>query len=199
MHVAVVLRDEGAAENSGPYVVEARAYDPSRPTGFGALKKCDSFETTWNDAKDLGNGYKLFSGKLELPDWASPGPVDWLDLSVRARQGNGDAAFVGLAIPLGPTKRALTLSNTWPTMPVSWPDRSYGIGPFRICNRLGRKGQPLADYRELHLKLNVDSQELDLLPARDARGCADAADAMYVEHYLDQILNEESLLVPTKN
>jgi hypothetical protein len=143
----------------------------------------------------LGDGYRLISGELLVPEWSEKGPVTWVDLSIRARQGHGDAAFVGLAIPLGSTKRAITFSNSWPTMPLSWPDRNYGIGPFKICNRIGRKSQPLADYRHLHLSLNLNGRKLDLLPARDGRGCRDADDAMYVDHYLDQILNEESQLV----
>jgi hypothetical protein len=195
MQVAVIFRDEGTAARCGPHIVEGRAYDPKRPTGFGALKKFASFEKNWDEAKDLGDGYKLLSGALLVPEWSEKGPVTSVDLSIRARQGHGDAAFVGLAIPLGTTKRAMTLSNSWPTMPVSWPDRNYGIGPLRICNRIGRKAQPHADYRQLHLSLNLDGQKVDLLPARDGRGCRDADDAMCVDHYLDQILNEESLLV----
>jgi len=77
-------------------------------------------------------------------------------------------------------------------MPLSWPDRSYGIGPLKICNRLGKKGQPQGDYRELHLEMV--GEKLDLFPTRDGRGCADADDAMYVGHFFDQILNEESQL-----
>lgn len=194
MHVAAVFRDAGAAAKCGPYVVEARGYDPSRPTAFGALKKFDSVEETWQTATDLGDGYKLVSGKITVPDWVQAGPAGYVDLSIRARQGSGDAVFVGLAIPLGPTKRALTLSSGWPAMPLSWPDRSYGIGPFKICNRLGRKGQPRGDYRELQLAVTVGGKKLDLLPVREGRGCADADDGMFTGHYFDQILSEESRL-----
>lgn len=198
LQVAVLFRDEGAAAACGPYVVEARGYDPSRPTGFGALKKFASFEKNWNTAEDLGDGYKLISGTISVPNWVKAGPVAWVDLSIRARKGHGDAAFIGLAIPLGKTTRAVTLSNSWPTMPLSWPDRNYGIGPLRICNRLGRKAQPHSDYRQLELQVEIDDRKLKLLPTRAGRGCADADDAMYAEHYLDQILNEESKLASPK-
>jgi hypothetical protein len=194
-NVAVVFRDEGAAAKCGPYVVEARGYDPSRPTGFGALKKFGEFQKTWAAAKDLGGGYKIISGSIEVSDWVMPGADGWIDLSIRARQGNSDAAFVGMVIPLGPTKRKLTLSSCWPTMPVSWPDRSYGVGPFRICNRVGRKAQPNCDYRKLHLILTCGARDFDLLPERDGKGCSAANDAMFNDHYLDQILNSESHLV----
>ncbi len=195
-NIAVVFRDEGSTEGCGPFVVEARAYDPSRPTGFGALKKFDEFEKTWATAKDLGDGYKLVAGSITVSDWVRPGPDSWIDLSIRARQGNGDAAFIGLVIPLGPTKRALTLSNSWPTMPVSWPDRSYGIGPFRICNRIGRKAQPKSDYRKLHLQLSSKGRDFDLLPEREGKGSPKSNEAMFTDHFLDQILNSESRLSP---
>jgi hypothetical protein len=195
MQITAIFRDEGSAASCGPYVVEARAYDPTRPTAFGALKKFASFEKSWDGAKDLGDGYKLISGPITVAKGTEKGPVDWIDLSIRARQGNGDAAFVGLAIPLGPTKRALTLISSWPTMPISWPDRSYGIGPLKICNRIGRKAQPKSDYRALHLSLAVDGRKLELSPDKDGRGCEDAEDAMYTGHYLDQVLNDESKLV----
>jgi hypothetical protein len=194
MHVAAVFRDEGAAGNCGPYVIEARGYDPTRPTGFGALKKFDSFEKNWDRATDLGDGYKLVAGRIAVPAWVKPGPAGYVDLAIRARQGNGDGAFIGLAIPLGPTRRALTFSNSWPTMPLSWPDRSYGIGPLKICNRIGKKAQPKSDYRHLHLALQVSGDKLDLLPIREGKGCSDADDAMFAGHYFDQILNEESKL-----
>jgi hypothetical protein len=194
-HVAVVFRDEGAADQCGPYVIEGRGYDPSRPTAFGALKKFDTAEANWVDAEDLGNGYRLLRGELEVPDWVSDGPDEWIDLSIRARRGNGDAAFIGMVLPIGPAVPELTLSSSWPTMPLSWPDRSYGVGPFRICNRIGRKAQPLSDYRQLHLRVQCGAREFDLLPRRDCQGCPQAANAMAVDHYLDQILNLETQLV----
>jgi hypothetical protein len=196
MDIAVVVRDEGSAEACGPYLVEGRGYDPARPTGFGALKVFDSFETQWNSSEDLGNGYKLLRGSLSVPTWVHPGPDSWIDISVRARRGHSDAASIGLAIPLGKTQHGLALSNSWPTMPLSWPDRNYGVGPFRICNRIGRKAQCLSDYRQLRLRLTCSGREFDLLPARDGQGCRDADDAMSVGHFFDQILNEESRLVP---
>lgn len=194
-NIAVVFRDEGAAEKCGPYIVEARGYDPSRPTGFGALKKFGEFEKAWADAKDLGDGYKLLAGSILVSDWVGLGPDGWIDLSIRARQGSGDAAFVGMAIPLGPTKRVLTWSCSWPTMPVSWPDRSYGVGPFRICNRIGRKSQAKSDYRKLHIELEINGREFDVLPERDGQGCPKANGAMFTDHCLDQILNLDSQLV----
>jgi hypothetical protein len=199
LRVAAVFRDEGQAAKCGPYVVEARGYDPSRPTGFGALKKFASFEKNWNDAHDLGDGYKLVTGEIKVPDWIEAGPAGVVDLSVRARRGHGDEAFVGMGIPLGLTKRALTLSNAWPTMPLSWPDRLYGVGPFKICNRLGKKGKPQRDYRDLHLTVVAGDEKFDLWSSRDGRGCADADDAMYSSLYYDQILNEETgFAVPEK-
>ena len=198
VHVAVIFRDEGIASKAGPFVIEARGYDPSRPTGFGALKRFDSFEKTWNTATDLGDGYKLVAGKISVPDWVKPGPAGAIDLSIRARHGLGDAAFIGLRIPLGPTQRAVTLTNSWPTMPLSWPDRSYGIGPPKVCNRIGRKAQPKGDYRKLHLTIDLAGETLDFLPERDGLGCPDADDAIYIDHYLDQVLNEEfSVAEPT--
>lgn len=194
LHVGVVFRDEGGAGQCGPLVIEARGYDPKRPTGFGALKKFASIESTWEAAIDLGSGYKLVEGPLTVPDWVQAGPTGAVDLSIRVRQGHGDAAFVGLAVPLGSTKRALTISSSWPIMPLSWPDRHYGIGPLRVCNRLGRKSQPLADYRKLHLAVELGGESIDLFPARDGRGCADADDAVYTSHFLDQILFKESHL-----
>lgn len=194
MHVAAIFRDEGSAAWCGPYVVEARGYDPMRPTGFGALKLFGGFEKTWDTADDLGRGYKLLRGEISVPAWVEAGPVKWIDLSVRVRRSDGDAASVGLAIPLGKTRRALTLSNSWPTMPLSWPDRNYGIGPLKICNRVGRQAQPRGDYRQLQLSLELGGERRDWLPSREGEGCPDSRDAMYTEHYLDQILNDESKL-----
>ncbi|MDB5392105.1 MAG: WD40-like beta Propeller containing protein [Planctomycetaceae bacterium] len=194
MRVAVIYRDEGDTSKLGPLVVEARGYDPSRPTAYGALKKFAEFEKTWKTALDLGNGYKLISGVLKVAEWVELGPTGSIDLSIRARQGNGDAAFLGLQIPIGPTKRALSLSSAWPIMPVSWPDGRYGVGPFQVCNRIGRMAQSKADYRLLHLELDVGQQHFDLLPARDGQGCPDADDATFAGHYLDQILSDQSHL-----
>lgn len=194
INVAAIFRDEGQAAEAGPYVIEARGYDPSRPSGFGALKKFASVHKDWETAADLSSGYKLVSGSIVVPSWVEPGPTGGIDISVRARQGHGDAAFIGLAVPLGPTKRTLSLSNSWPTMPLSWPDRNYGIGPLDICNRLGRKGGPKADYRALHLSVRIGAERLDLLAERDGRGTPDADDAVYREHFHDQVLAEETQL-----
>lgn len=194
MHLAAIYRDEGDTSKLGPLVVEARGYDPSRPTAYGALKLCATFEKTWATAVDLGNGYKMISGELKIPTWVASGPTGNIDISIRARQGNGDAAFVGLAVPLGPTRRALSLTSSWPIMPISWPDHQYGIGPFKVCNRIGRESQPKADYRQLHLQVEARGKTLDLLPARDGRGSPDSDDAMYTGHFLDQALNDASHL-----
>ncbi|HEV7282951.1 MAG TPA: CehA/McbA family metallohydrolase [Pirellulaceae bacterium] len=191
-HVAAIFRDEGTAAAAGPYVIEARGYDPAKPTGFGALKKFATVEATWEKATDLGEGYKLVAGEIAVPAWVEAGPTGAIDLSVRARRDSADAAFVGLSIPLGPTKRALSLSNGWPTMPLSWPDRDYGIGPYKICNRLGRKGAPKTDYRQLRLSVQATGRTFDLLPERDARGVADADDACYADHFYDQVLGDET-------
>lgn len=194
IHTAVIYRDEGDTSKLGPLVVEARGYDPSRPTAYGALKKFAEFERTWQTATDLGEGYKLISGKLKVADWVQSGPTGGIDLSIRARQGNTDAAWVGLHLPLGPTKRTLSLSSAWPTMPVSWPDGRHGVGPFHISNRVGRRTQSKADYRQLHLEFNLGPTHFDLHPARDGRGCPDADDATFANHYLDQVLSQESHL-----
>jgi hypothetical protein len=194
LNVAAIFRDEGAAVDAGPYVIEARGYDPAKPTAFGALKKFATVEARWDTATDLGEGYKLVSGEIAVPAWVEAGPSGMIDLAVRARKGSSDAAFVGLSIPLGPTKRALSLSNSWPTMPLSWPDREYGIGPFKICNRLGRIGAPKADYRELRLSIQAGGETYDLSPERDARGAADADDACYVDYFYDQVLGDETHL-----
>lgn len=194
VNVAVVFRDEGDAAQLGPYVIEARGYDPRRPTAFEPLKKFASVERSWEAAVDLGDGCRLVSGSLPVPAWVEPGPSGIIDISVRVRQGNGDATSVGLALPLGATKRSVSLSNSWPTMPLSWPDRQYGIGPLKLCNRLGRKGSAVSDYRQLQLRVGLADETLDLLAARDARGAADADDAFYMEHYHDQVLAEESQL-----
>lgn len=192
IQAAVVYRSEGDTSNLGPLVVEARGYDPSRPTAYGALKKFAEFEKTWRTATDLGNGYRLVSGTLQVAPWVQPGPTGGIDLSIRARQGNGDAAFLGMRIPLGKTRRALSLSSAWPTMPVSWPDGHYGVRPFQLCNRIGRSAQSRADYRQLHLEFDIGPKHFDLWPARDGKGCPDADDATFSGHFLDQSLSDQS-------
>lgn len=192
LQLAAIYRSEGNPAGLGPLVVEARGYDPSRPTAYGELKTFATFEKTWSTAVDLGDGYRLVAGTLRLPEWVEPGPTGGIDIAVRARQGHGDASFLGFHLPLGPTRRALSLTTNWRTMPVSWPDRRYGIGPFRVCNRIGRDRQPRSDYRRLRLQLKAGDRILDLQPSRDARGCPDADDALYTGHFLDQVLAEET-------
>ena len=41
---------------------------------------------------------------------------------------------------MGPTRRAFALASSWPTMPLSWPDHNYGVGPPRICACAGLAG-----------------------------------------------------------
>ena len=192
LKVTAIFRDEGGAADVGPYVVEARGYNPARPTAYGALKKFDSFEKNWSSTGDLGDGYRSIAGTVVVPTWVEAGPTSGIDLSIRVRQGHGDAAFIGMSIPLGPTQRAISVTSSWPTMPISWPDQSYGIGPFKVCNRIGRKGQPKSDYRRLQLSLITDRGTLGLWPERDGRACADADDAMYAGHYFDQVLAEQT-------
>lgn len=192
LNIAAVYRDEGKASSNPTLVVEARGYNPARPSVFDELKKFAELEATWDKATDLGNGYKLVKGALKVAPWVTPGPTGGIDISVRARQGGKDLSFVGLQLPLGQTRRALSLSSPWPTMPLSWPDRNYGLGPFRFCNRIGREAQPRSDYRTLQLELKANGKTWNLLPARDAQGCPDADDAYYTGQFLDQILNDLS-------
>jgi hypothetical protein len=194
IHLAAVFHDEGAVNRRSPMVVVGHGYDPARPSGDNSLKPFDSFEKNWDGAADLGNGYRMIAGQLKLADWVQPGPSGAVEISVRVRKGDGDSAFIGLAVPIGPTRRALVLTTPWPTMPSGWPDRIYGIGPLRATNRLGRLGQCKADYRRLHIEVQTDQEKLDLLPARDGRGCADADGAIFTGHFLDQCLSDESHL-----
>ncbi|MGC4042782.1 MAG: CehA/McbA family metallohydrolase [Armatimonas sp.] len=194
LNIAAIYRDEGSANSNPTLVVEARGYNPTRPSVFDELKKLAELEATWEKATDLGNGYKLLTGALKVPSWVASGPTGGIDISVRARQSGRDLSFTGLQVPLGPTRRALSLSSPWPTMPISWPDRNYGLGPFRFCNRIGREAQPRSDYRTLQLEWKSAGKTWNLLPARDARGCPDADDAYYTGQFLDQILNDQSHL-----
>ncbi|HEY2155771.1 MAG TPA: hypothetical protein VGH33_09080, partial [Isosphaeraceae bacterium] len=82
----------------------------------------------------------------------------------------------------------------WPTMPLSWPDHNYGVGPLRVCGKAGRLGQPRSDYRQLHLRLTTDDGSFDLRPDRDGTGCPDADEAVFTERFADQVLDEESHL-----
>jgi hypothetical protein len=190
-NAAVIYREEGDVGKLGPLVLEARAFNPSGPA-LGALNLLGKIESNWTKAVDLGGGYKLISGNITLPAWVDPGPNGSIEISARARLGNGDAAFMGLDLPIGPTKRALMVSSAWPTMPSAWPDGIYGMGPLRACNRIGRTGQSKADYRKLHFEITTQGKVIDLCPARDGLGCADADDSVYRGHFLDQVLNDES-------
>jgi hypothetical protein len=194
IHLAAVFRHEGEgdADPNRLLVVEARAYDPSRPTGFGALKRFDTFEASTSKAADLGGGYRMVVGKLTVPAWAKPGPAGGVDLSVRARGASADVAHVGLLVPLGQTRRALCVASGWPTMAHTWHDHNYGIGPLKVCGRAGRPSQPRSDYRTLHLKVTTSAGVFDVLPARDGRGCPDADDAVFTGHFSDQVLHDES-------
>jgi hypothetical protein len=87
-------------------------------------------------------------------------------------------------------------TSNWPTAPVSWPDHNYGIGPLKVCGKIGRKGQPSADYRSLRLVVTTTAGDFEIDPERDCRGCADADDAVFTGHYFDQVLNEEFKLLP---
>ena len=194
IQVAAIFRDEGDPNQVSTLVVEARGYDPARPSGFGALKKFAEFEKKWATAVDLGAGYKMISGSLSVPAWVQAGPTGSIDVSARARKGSQDAAFVGVEIPLGETSRALCVCSGWPTMPISWPDGNYGLGPLKVTGRGGREGQPRADYRQLHLDITTDRGIFDVLPVRDGHGCADADDAVYLDRFLDQTLSVETKL-----
>ncbi len=189
---AAIFCDEGGRNGSDLLVVEARGYDPARPTAFGALKKFAEFEKKWDAAIDLGGGYRMIVGSLRLPAWVRPGPTGGIDISARARRGSEDLAFVGLAVPLGPTKRSLCVGSGWPIMPISWADGNYGIGPLKITGRAGTQGQPRADYRRLHVELQTARGKFDICPARDAFGCPDADDAAYTERFLDETLSAET-------
>ncbi len=192
IQAAAIFCDEGGATASDILVVEARGYDPARPTAYGALKKFAEFEKKWEAATDLGGGYRMITGSLKLPAWVRPGPTGGIDISLRARRGSEDLAFVGLAVPLGPTKRSLCVGSGWPIMPISWPDGNYGVGPLKITGRAGTKGQPHGDHRRLHVELQTARGKIDVFPFRDGTGCPDADDATYTERFLDQTLSAES-------
>jgi hypothetical protein len=198
INIAAIFRDErGEAGGTDMLlVVDARAYDPARPTGFGQLKLFSTFETNWSKARDVGQGYRMISGKITLPTWARPGPTGAIDLAIFSRiPGGPQASHLGLQLPLGKTSRSLMACSAWPTSPISWPDQNYGIGPLKLCGRNGRTGQPRADYRSLHLSLKTFAGDFDVLPTRDCHGCPAAANAVFTTQFLDQILNDESHLV----
>lgn len=199
IHAAVLFHDQGDGHRAGDelLVVEGRAYDPRRPTGFNPLKVFATFEAKWSQAAAAGDGFRVITGKLTVPDWVAAGPVDAVEINVFSR-GRGGAydSHVGLRLPLGLTERALMVASNWPTVPLSWHDHNYGIGPLKICGKLGRLGQPRADYRTVRLKLTTASGDIEIHPEGDCRGCADADDAVYAGQFFDQILNDEAKHLP---
>jgi hypothetical protein len=193
INVAAIFHNPGGDAKVDPLlVVEGRAYNPDRPTGFNPLKVFGTIEAKWSAAKDAGNGYRMITGKLVLPEWAAAP----LEINAFARGAGGKyVSQVGLRLPWGPTMRELMVVSNWPTIPVSWPDHNYGIGPLKVCGKIGRDGQPQFDYRSLALKVATSAGDFDLCPERDCLGCADADDAVYTGHYLDQVLNDETKLI----
>ena len=129
-----------------------------------------------------------------MPDWARPGPVGEIEVDGRAIGGGRERGHIGLRIPMGPMRRGLAVASAWPTMPLSWPDHNYGVGPLRICGKAGRLGQPRSDYRRLHLRLATEDGGFDLRPDHDGTGCPDADDAVFTERFADQVLDDESHL-----
>jgi hypothetical protein len=196
--VAALFHDQGDGNQTGDelLVVEGRAYDPRRPTGFNPLKVFGTFESKWSQAGDAGNGFRVVTGKLTVPDWADAGPVNALEINAFTRRPGGQyESHVGLRLPLGPASRALMVVSNWPTVPISWHDHNYGIGPLKICGKLGRTGQPRADYRTLQMTLITATGDVEIQPERDCRGCADADDAVFTGQFFDQVLNDESKLL----
>lgn len=173
--------------------INASGYDPSRPSGYNALKRFDKIEQGWSDAVDLGDGYRLIRGSITIPEFIQSGPMNAIDIGVRARSGNDASAFIGLEIPLeDKPRRALSVSTAWPTMPMSWHDHNYGIGPTKICHKLGRKNRPPIDYRQMHFQLLSGERVFDVNIPAASKGCADSEDAVYTGQFLDQVLSQES-------
>jgi hypothetical protein len=195
-NLAVIFHDERDPEGTEGVrlLVEGRAYDPARPSGFSPLKTFGRIEREWASAVDLGRGYRMITGPLVVPDWARPGPVGEIEVDGRAIGGGRERGHIGLRIPMGPMRRGLAVASAWPTMPLSWPDHNYGVGPLRVCGKAGRLGQPRSDYRQLHLRLATDDGSFDLRPDRDGTGCPDADDAVFTERFADQVLDQESHL-----
>lgn len=197
IQIAVVAHLPAVQQTDGVLGVECRAYDPNRPSGFNPLKVCSSAETKWSKAIEAGNGYRVLLGKLKVSDWVEAGPVGEIEINALLRAPGGKfLSHVGLRLPLGETKPALMAASNWPSVPISWPDHNYGIGPLKVCGKIGRAGQPTLDYRELKLTLATSAGTYTIDPLDDCRGCADADDAVYEGQYFDQILNEQSKLLP---
>jgi hypothetical protein len=196
INVAAIFHDEKDPKGTEGVnlLVEARAYDPSRPSGFSPLKTFGRIERDWAAAVDLGRGYKMITEPLVVPEWASLGPDGEIEVDGRAIGGGHERGHIGLRIPMGPMRRGLAVASAWPTMPLSWPDHNYGVGPLRVCGKAGRAGQPRSDYRQLHLRVPTDDGNFDLRPDRDGMGCPDADDAVFTQRFADQVLDEESHL-----
>lgn len=202
INVAAVFHDQAEMLNQRDplLVVEGRAYDARRPTGFNPLKVFQTVEVKWSQAKDAGEGYRILAGKLTVPEWVEPGPVHGIEINVLSRGAGGKyESHVGLRIPLGATIRALMVVSNWPTVPISWHDHNYGIGPLKICGKIGRDGQPNIDYRALRMAISTSAGDFEVWPEADCRGCPDADDAVFASHYLHQILNDESKLRPAES
>jgi hypothetical protein len=196
INTAVVFHDQGEGEKMGDalLVAEGRAYDPRRPSGFNPLKVFGTIEANWSQAESAGHGFRLIRGALEVPDWVDAGSVHALEINAFARRPGGEfLSHVGLRVPLGPTSRSLMVASHWPTVPISWPDHNYGIGILKICGKLGRVGQPRTDYRTLGMKVMTAIGDVEVHPARDCRGCADADDAIFTGHFFDQNPGDESI------
>jgi hypothetical protein len=194
VNAAVLFHDQGDGEKMGDaqLVAEGRAYDPRRPSGFNPLKVFGTIEANWSQAESAGNGFRVIRGALQVPAWAETGPVHALEVNTFARKPGGEfVSHVGLRVPLGPTSRSLMVASNWPTVPSSWPDHNYGIGPLKICGKLGRAGQPRIDYRALEMTVTTADGTIDVRPPR---GCADADDAIFTGHFFDQNPGDESLL-----
>ncbi len=196
LNIALVFCHEGTDPDraSGVRLVcKARGYDPSRPSTYNALKEFGALEADWDDAEMAGAHFRYITGSLKVPHWVEPGPLGALALDLRARRYPQEPSFAGVLIPVKEeTKRGLTVTATWPSMPISWHDHNYGIGLLRICGKGGREKQPRTDYRNLALDLTAGGQPFRVAPAIDAKGCADSDDAFYDEQFFDQILNRES-------
>jgi hypothetical protein len=196
LNFAAIFHDERAPGGTDGLrlLVEGRAYDPARPSGFSPLKTFDRTECEWAKAVDLGHGYRMITGALVVSDWARPGPDGESEIDSRVIGDGRERSHIALRIPMGPMRRALAVASAWPTMPLSWPDHNYGVGPLKVCGRAGRLGQPRSDYRRLHLRLATAEGCFDLRPDVDGKGCLDADDAMFTERFADQVLDEESHL-----
>src|SRR5262249_24253938 len=109
INLVAIFHDEGGSAGPGGVglVVEGRAYDPSRPTGFVPLKTFGRLERALTDAVDLGRGYRMLAGRLVVPTWPHPGPVGEIEVDGLVIGGGNEHGHVGLRIPMGPTRRAL--------------------------------------------------------------------------------------------